>query len=277
MVECASECPSAYTAGDWISPTSASSYYPLGASRSRTGFPFSVSAPFEMNEDRSQVLDMVNSDWNAWLIEELAGIAMRLLAEELFRAYGVDAYIVLDYRDAAAGTSQSLQVPWSRYLRENACWPTELASTQKNLVPFFKPIQALSLPMDSSLSGFAYASIRGDRLSHSSICRDERARSLALQLGGRPFTLNNLVRLRCAGEDKSGLATEHDEGSVDYHFPTISESWRTRNFRSGSQEALDAQRSKLTETHKHDLRESISTLTEAGTLGRLDAPLWVVG
>jgi hypothetical protein len=39
-------------------------HYLIGTSRSRTGFGFSISAPFEMTEDRSQLVDPQNSDWN---------------------------------------------------------------------------------------------------------------------------------------------------------------------------------------------------------------------
>jgi hypothetical protein len=49
-------------------------YYPIGASRTRTGFGFSISAPFEMNENRDQLVDPQNSDWNAWLIEQCAAL-----------------------------------------------------------------------------------------------------------------------------------------------------------------------------------------------------------
>ena len=47
-------------------------YYPLGAPGALTGFPFSVSAPLEMNEDRSSAIDPLNSEWNAWLLQQAA-------------------------------------------------------------------------------------------------------------------------------------------------------------------------------------------------------------
>jgi hypothetical protein len=68
-------------------------YYPIGATRSRTGFGFSISAPFEMTEDRSQIVDPQNSDWNAWLIRESAALAVRLLPERLFSLVGPEAFL----------------------------------------------------------------------------------------------------------------------------------------------------------------------------------------
>ncbi len=83
-------------------------YYPLGAVRSRTGFPFSICAPFEMNEDRSQLVDPGNSDWNRWLVTECARVAIDLLKSEFFPNYGADAYRAFDVHSAAASTLPEL-------------------------------------------------------------------------------------------------------------------------------------------------------------------------
>ncbi len=36
------------------------------------GIPFSISAPFEMNENRDQLVEPQNCDWNGWFIEQAA-------------------------------------------------------------------------------------------------------------------------------------------------------------------------------------------------------------
>ena len=44
-------------------------YYPIGVQYAYTGNQVSISAPFEMDSDRSQIVDPLNSAFNAWLSE----------------------------------------------------------------------------------------------------------------------------------------------------------------------------------------------------------------
>jgi hypothetical protein len=59
-------------------------YYPLGAHQT-TGCGIGVSAPFEMNAERTALVDPGNSHWNAWLLDTLADFAIDLLVTNLVR------------------------------------------------------------------------------------------------------------------------------------------------------------------------------------------------
>ena len=98
-------------------------FYPLGAKRAFTGFPFGANAPFDMSGDRSAVLPLSSSPWNAWLVEELASFAVDLLEERLFPLYGVDAFHALDPGNAGAAALGELPERIATLLGERPCWP----------------------------------------------------------------------------------------------------------------------------------------------------------
>ena len=54
-------------------------FYPLMAPSSETGLATSVSAPFELDADRSALL---SNDWNAWLTKQSAHLVKMLLMED---------------------------------------------------------------------------------------------------------------------------------------------------------------------------------------------------
>ena len=98
-------------------------FYPLGAPKARTGAQYSVSAPFAMNEDRSQLLDPAFSDWNAWLLEEAAAFSVDLLRTALFEQFGSAAYVAVDTSPETAAAPH-LADSVAEKLRNEACWPS---------------------------------------------------------------------------------------------------------------------------------------------------------
>jgi hypothetical protein len=92
-------------------------YYPLETSAARSGFPFSVSAPFEMNEHRSNIVDPQNSPWNAWLLDEAARFAVRILPEQLHQHHGADAYSAFASRTTDSKVASGLTDEIDRLLR----------------------------------------------------------------------------------------------------------------------------------------------------------------
>ena len=178
--------------------TSGIFYYPIGASRSRTGFGFSLSAPFEMNEDRSQLVDTQNSDWNAWLIRESAAFAIRLLPERLFAAFGPEAFLAFGQQAAGASTVPALVEEIDRLLRTEPCWPTR-ATTGRTRRPVRAPVGSLAIPVSPALADFTASTLRPEDVLHAGIAARSDTRAIATELGGKVFTLSSLVRLRCSG------------------------------------------------------------------------------
>ena len=229
-----------------------------------------------MNEDRSQVLDLVNSDWNTWLIEEAVGLTTDLLEDQLFGAYGVDAYLATNPGNAAATTVPEFAELVASKMREEACWPSAALTPRKHRQMFAR-LADLSVPTDDALADFAFDSVSPNLLLAEKLVRDARSRDLAIQLGGRRFDLGHLIRFRCAGEDKSALATPSGgpEGR-DIFFPDFEVGMTRLATQLSFAAALDASRAQLTDANKRDLRSTRSTLSAGGTIAALDDPLWVL-
>ncbi|MCG8621140.1 MAG: hypothetical protein MJE68_03925, partial [Proteobacteria bacterium] len=67
-------------------------YYPIGVAQARTGNNVSISAPFEMDADRSELVDPSNSPFNGWLLELAADMTISLLRADWFNRFGAKAY-----------------------------------------------------------------------------------------------------------------------------------------------------------------------------------------
>lgn len=249
-------------------------YYPLGASGTRTGFPFSLSAPFEMTEDRSNIVDPQNSIWNAWLIDQAAHIAVKLLPERLFDTYGADAFAALDPRSAGASTVPALRDEIRRLLSVQRCWPT--MKRRRGGRPVLATADGLVVPGTTAIADFVVQTFPAQEVLDRRIADRPDVRGLAVECGAKTFTVGSLVRLRSAGADPAGLATRLDpvEAARAYQdFPgALADLSLQRRFAA----ALDSCRAELKDSHKTDLRRSPTTMTAAGTLAAPSAPLWAV-
>ena len=250
-------------------------YYPIGASRSRTGFGFSISAPFEMNEDRSQLVDPQNSGWNAWLLQESAAFAIRLLPEQLFAAFGPEAFLAFDPQAADAYTVPALNEEIGRLLRTEPCWPTQ-ATTGRSKRPVDAPVGSLAIPVSPALADFTANTFGPEDLLRGSIATRPDTRVIAAALGGKVFTVSSLFRLHCAGADSRSLATKLDDTKVsNYHFTDFPDDLLDLVMQQRFAAALDACRADLSDDHKKDLRTTATTMTASGTLAPLNS-LWIV-
>ncbi|RSM96247.1 hypothetical protein DMB42_48850 [Nonomuraea sp. WAC 01424] len=255
--------------------TSGIFYYPIGATRSRTGFAFSISAPFEMTEDRSQLVDPQNSEWNAWLLQQSAAFAVRLLPERLFAEFGAEAFLAFDPQSADSSTVPVLSEEIDRLLRSEPCWPTQ-ATTGRAKRPVCTTVGSLAIPVSPALATFAAGTLDAENLLHSGFASRPDARAMATKLGGKAFTVNSLIRLRCAGVSARGLATEVDAATeVERYFTRFPDALRSLPLQQRFAVALDACRSELNASHKKDLCTSPTTLTGAGTLSSPNE-LWLV-
>jgi hypothetical protein len=242
-------------------------YYPLGARRASTGFPFSVSAPFEMTDDRSQLRDLDNSPWNAWLIEEAAGFAISLIEGPLFASYGVDGFRSIDPRLSSGANVPELGERIRSRLETDECWPTQavLGRTKK---PVLASLSSVCIPASSALSqAIGRGLVSADRVLHLQLARNAQVADLALELGAKRFSLSALVRLRCAGDDDSHLATRLSAGDIAYRYKTnFPDALRDLGTQRAFADAFDAEAGRLTTNHRTDLRRSPTTLSAAGTL-----------
>lgn len=226
-------------------------YYPLKAPASSTGCVVSVSAPFELNTDRSGINDNV---WNDWLIDKAVDLAIDLLKDDWFNRYGIDAFKAL-IGNGTASTGRFFSKIVER-LSEDACWPTQ----EKAEVSLASASQ-LVIPAAEEYSGFLSATQYLDR----SLAADAALCELVEKYGAKRFTLSSLVRLRCAGEDVGILKTKVDK-DADFHYTNYARCMAGIDVQRRQAKALSAYTRKLTKQHKDDLTNTASTLTAAGEL-----------
>ena len=226
-------------------------YYPLKAPASRTGCPVSVSAPFDLNQDRSGLNDL---QWNDWLIDQAVELVMDLLISDWFVRYGADAFKALA-GDGVAAPDRFVKALAKR-LRDDACWPTLAKGDTR-----FTKADALVMPGDDIYAGF----LGPARYLDSALSADANLRELAEKCGAKPFTVASLVRLRCAGEDAKGLKTTIDD-AANYYFTNYEVSTRGLDMQKQQASALSAFPRRLSKQMRFDLGNTASTLNATGDL-----------
>ena len=78
-------------------------YYPLGATLARTGNLVSLNAPFEMDNNRANIVSPSSSSWNEWLLQELVELTTRLLVTDWYERFGAGAYLALEAGERDSG------------------------------------------------------------------------------------------------------------------------------------------------------------------------------
>lgn len=241
-------------------------HYPLRAPKGSTGLTLSASAPFELDADRSE---LVSSDWNSWLADEAASLAMDLLLGDWDYRFGVDAFLALQ-------PSGMPDRPWfanaiQAALRERPCWPTEEKAK-------WAKVADLVVATDPQLRGF----LGMNRDLRADLGDDTAIRDLAVLSGAKSFGANSLVRLRCAGGDKSRLVTKIGVGEADFHYPDYRGNLTNIDRQISLANALDTISKRLSNLNRTDLRQTPSTLAADGTLKAaatlvtVDADIWEV-
>lgn len=241
-------------------------YYPLACSNGRTGSAISVNGPFELNSDRSTLLDPGTSRWNEWLLNVAADFALSLLAEEWFSEFGADAYRII--APAGPGSVAEFGELLESGLRSRPCWPTRVRQRGSKRATF-ATAEALTLEQTAELGEL----IEDERRLHLDLMHPD-THELAESSGAKRFTVGSAVRLRCAGEDSSELATTLGDDRALYYtdFP---EPLRDVGLQERFARGFESQWRKLTKHHYQDLKESPTTLTAAGTLEPASR-LWIV-
>jgi hypothetical protein len=221
-------------------------YYPLKTPDSRTGCAVSVSAPFDLNNDRSGITDHT---WNEWLLDRAADLTLQLLVDDWFERYGADAFKALTTHSPAPTNRFATRI--AKGLSELECWPTRAKGKDR-----FRAAADLVVPAAPTLDGL----LEDKRYLDAELAGDAEAVRLARTVGAKAFTLSSLVRLRCAGRDPSHLKTqlESHEANICYEdYEARLSGVRLQEKLAG---ALSPFSKRLTKANKADLRETASTL-----------------
>lgn len=235
-------------------------YYPLKAPSSLTGCTISVSAPFELNTDRSGINDLA---WNDWLIDQAVELTIDLLKADWFNRYGAEAFKALVGNGTASPNRFFSRI--AGRLAKDACWPT--GETTK---AHFACAKEIVLPMEAEYSGFLSAKCYLD----PALAGDKVLCDLVADCGAKRFTIASLVRLRCAGEDATRLETKIGD-DANYHFKQYNDALARIDLQKRQAAALSAYPRRLTKQNKADLGNTPSTLSASGEL-RPAAQLMIV-
>ena len=243
-------------------------YYPLGAPLARTGNFVSLNAPFEMDNNRANIVSPSSSSWNEWLIRESVDLTIGLLTADWYERFGAGAYLALEpaERDPGNHLAEVYADAVLDHLRRDKVWASRGRNRKKVT---FVAANNLVLPDKPEFDGFLDSDVYLD----AKLAADEGIARLSSGCGAERFGPDSLVRLRCAGEDASRLRTRpRDQGNwsfadFDGMIPQLSTQTKFAN-------AFD--KTRLTESHRADLLNSATTLAADGSLRALSDPLYVV-
>ena len=221
-------------------------YYPLQAAQSRTGCAVSVSAPFDLDADRSRV---IQGDWNAWLYDQAADLVADLIGSDWFGRFGRAAYDLALHQGDEEQTFAHLILD---RLKTRPCWPNALGE--------YGLASATIVPAYPALNGH----VAEKHYLHADLAADGAVANLAIACGARPFTIASLIRLRCGGDKAEGLQTKLPDG--DARFRYADELMRDPGRQHRSASALTQLSTHLSNDNRHDLRTTPSTLSATGEL-----------
>lgn len=239
-------------------------YYPLKAPNGLTGSSVSVNAPFELDSDRSALLP---SDWNSWLSRTAADLATDLVSSDWIDRFGPEG--LLSVRQIGATADSDFATNIELGLKEKACWPSAARGVPKKA-------SDLVVPDDVALGGF----LSSERYLDPRLAAEDDVRDFCIKHGASRFSLNSLVRLRCAPVDKAVLATKIAAGEADYHFTEYAAALSKPEVHARMGDALHKLRRHLSNPNRKDLKDTPSTLAADGKLAPasslviVDADIW---
>ncbi len=225
-------------------------YYPLRAAHGRTGAVCSVSAPFQLDGDRTRP---ITSDWNDWLFEKAADLAADLIGTDWFRRFGADAYAAsLPIGPDEPGSFRSRL---AERLKSAKCWPSQVSGQ-------LAAAASLVVADDPALEEHLAASQYLDRAVASRVA----LASLAAECGCRQFTVNSLVRLRCAGAEAKALSTKLSGAEANYHYKSYPGRLLAVDTQVATATSLTMLRRRLSKANREDLGATASTLAADGQI-----------
>ena len=235
-------------------------FYPLGARDGSTGIALSVCAPFEMNANRSDLVAPEFSPWNRWLLDQAIAVSQELLTTDWLVHFSADAYLALFHPDPSPA-KQPLAYALHAHLGEATCWPTRTCQADQPKQPVFAKAADLVVPDAAALDGLLTDRRRylDDRLGRvAELCK------VVEMCGAWRFSVNSLVRLRCAGKDATALKTQLKKKEANYYYDP--DGLRSLKVQCKLAAALDAVEQRLSSENKTDLRTTQTTLAADGSL-----------
>jgi uncharacterized protein DUF3883 len=193
-----------------------------------------------------------------------------LLSQDWLQRFGADAYLLL--HRTSSGTPDQFAKNIAAHLQEADCWPTLDLDSSKALAK----ASNIALPDSATLAGF----LSPNRYLDRRLAQNRDALKFALDNGAVPFTLNSLVRLRCAGQDPSRLSTKLGKREANYHFPGYTAALADEKRQQEMARAITILFRNLSNQNRKDLKETASTLAADGNLCpaeklvRVDRGLW---
>ncbi len=245
-------------------------YYPLGAPLARTGNHVSLNAPFELDNNRANIVSPSLSSWNQWLIEESVDLTLRLLTADWYERFGAGAYLALQAEEHGTGNQliESYADAVVDRLQNEMVWATRGRSRGRVKFAF---ADELALPDRPEFDGF----LELDQYLDGNLSTNPRLVELALGCGAERFGPASLVRLRCAGTNATTLRTRpQDQGQGSWSLSDFERQIRQLATQVKFARALEKVR--LTPSQRSDLLDSPTTLAADGTLQALSEPLQVV-
>lgn len=228
-------------------------FYPLQAPQGRTGMVASISAPFQMDNDRSSLLD---TSWNSWLAEQAAELAQDLLVGDWFERFGADAYLALGNTGLATPTHARDVI--EAHFKSAECWPTREVIGKART---FAKAEDIVLPEEAALDDFM-----GDRRYFDPrMIQNGRVVELARAAGAKTFGVPSLVMLRCDSPDIK-LTTDVATTQARFVYTPYEPKLLDVGIQVRSAEALTKLSARLTAAHRTDLGSTPSTLTADGRL-----------
>ncbi len=241
-------------------------YYPLGLPVQYTGLPIGVSAPFVLDDDRSQVLS--NYAWNEWLLEQAARLFADLLPNDWFYRFGPRSYR-LAIPITETGLPQFRESVMAR-LRTEPLWPSRKVAGRARLTTF-KPANKLTVVEDSRLDQF----LADEQRLNIDLNQAVPLRILAMQSGAKRFTMNSAVRLK-GGPMATQFVTSCAGDEAEYYYvPDYVDAVKSIALQRKFADCFSEHWRELSDANKQDLRRLPSTVSADGQL-RASQNLWIV-
>ena len=242
-------------------------YYPLGAPLARTGNLVSLNAPFEMDNNRANIVSPSSSSWNEWLVQELVDLTIRLLTADWYERLGAGAYLALEAGEHDPGNplGEAYSDAVMDHLRSERVWPSRARNRKKVT---FVAADNLAIPDRREFEGF----LEPDVYLDDNLATNAGIARLSSLCGAKRFGRDSLVRMRCAGKDAGHLLTQpRDQGN----WPLTDFDRIIRDLSTQIKFAKALDRIRLSKNHKEDLRNSPTTLAADGSLHALSELYWV--
>ncbi|HVB25626.1 MAG TPA: DUF3883 domain-containing protein [Ktedonobacteraceae bacterium] len=244
-------------------------FYPLGATKAYTGNAISINAPFQMNTDRSQIIDPSVNGFNAWLIDRATDLTFDLLTTNWLHEFGPDSYLALQEQPHLTTTYFLNEV--TNRLGKDACWPTRVHEKGSPARPQLTSVTKLVVPTHHVLDGF----LSDERYLDDTLGNNLRIQIMVKECGAKTFGVNSLVRLRCAGSDKTQLVSRPASGEIDCFYTDFPEMLKEESLQRNFANAFDVLATHLSQQNREDLKKSPTTLAADGSL-QSPEKLWIV-